>query len=369
LKLHVTHVVHWLRVAGLENGVVNLVNGLRSDLNQTIICLEDVGPLKERLAPHIQVVSLGKKYPRNLRVWELARIIRKLRPDIVHSRNWAGIDAVMAARISRVPVVIHGEHGREAIDPKGQNRRRKLIRRALSPFVDQYVTVSDDLRHWLVNGRIPEKKIIRIHNGVDTSRFSNGSRETARGLLGVSSDQVVIGTVGRLDPVKDHTTLIRAFAMVQPQHTRSVLIIVGEGLLRLALENQIEELRLGGQVRLIGERSDIPAILKAFDVFVLPSIAEGLSNTILEAMASELPVIATRTGGNPELVKDGVTGSLVPVQNPATLADAMEMYLKDSELRAAHGKAGRERVVRQFTVERMVAQYLSLYLSLSKRCK
>lgn len=366
--LHVVHVLHSLGVGGTENGVVNLIGALGEDFLHTVISVTDVGLLAARLPPSVAVHSLHKRPGIDAGSFVgLTVLLRRLRPDIVHSRNWAAFDAVPAARLARVPVVIHGEHGREATDPHGLNRKRNRIRRLVGGLVDRFVTVSDDLRRWLiVTVGVPEEKVLRIPNGVDTIRFRDDGREARRRTLGIPSDTIVIGTVGRLDPVKDQMGLLDAFALLNGGGPPRVLVIVWDGPCRAALEARARRSDLAGQVWILGERPDVPVLLKEFDVFVLPSIAEGISNTILEAMATGLPVIATRTGGNPELVEDGVTGALVPVGEPRRLAQTLEAYLRDAHLRALHGKAGRQRAVEQFSLERMTKGYRDLYLSLAR---
>jgi glycosyltransferase involved in cell wall biosynthesis len=204
-----------------------------------------------------------------------------------------------------------------------------------------------------------------IHNGVDAHRFRDDDRETGRQALGMPADAVVVGTVGRLDPVKDQLGLLEAFARLAKTDSRAVLAIVGDGPCREALEARARMPDLAGRVRLYGERHDVPVLLQGLDVFVLPSIAEGISNTILEAMATGVPVVATRTGGNPELVEDAVTGMLVPVGRPEALAEALRAYVTDPHLRALHGKAARQRVLEEFALGRMARRYADLYQALA----
>jgi glycosyltransferase involved in cell wall biosynthesis len=174
----------------------------------------------------------------------------------------------------------------------------------------------------------------------------------------------VAGTVGRLDPVKDQIGLIRAFAQAssaQANRGRRTLVIAGDGPSRPQLEAAIADLGLGDSVRLLGERDDIPLILRALDVFVLSSIGEGISNAILEAMATGLPVIATRVGGNTELVRDGLTGCLIEPRRPEALSEALSAYFDDPPRARAHGAAGRARAAEEFGLERMLAAYVGLY--------
>ena len=369
MKLHVVHVVYWLRLAGLENGVVNLINCLHTRQKHTVLCIEDIGPLAERLPPDVEVVDLSRLIPRDhFFPVRLAAVLRKLNPDIVHSRNWGCVDAVLAARLAGVPLSIHGEHGRDAVDPQGLNLRRRLIRRVLSPMVTRFVTVSDDLRRWLVDYvGIRADKVVRIHNGVDVDRFTAGGHDEGRRALGLASTDVVVGAVGRLDPVKDHATLLEAFAQIPDRPPNWKLVIIGEGALRPRLEARVARPDLNGRVHLIGERSDVPLIMKGLDLYAISSIAEGISNTLLEAMSSGLPVVATRAGGNPELVEEGTNAKLVAVGDVNAMSTALNEYLRNSELRARDGRASRQRILERFTLERMADAYDRLYCSLSKR--
>lgn len=359
----VVHVVHSLETGGLENGVVNLVNTTDRDLRHVIVCMTEEGVLRARLEPAVEVVALGKRPGQDLGAFvRLIALLRRLRPTIVHTRNWAALDAIPAARLAGVRVLVHGEHGREASDPDGRNRRRNRIRRLLAPLVNQFVAVSRDLERWLVEEvRLPARKVTTIVNGVDLSRFGQGDRRVARARLGLPADATVVGTVGRLDPVKDHAGLLRAFAGLTAAHPDALLVIAGDGPCREELTRLTGALGLGERVRLLGDRRDVPGVLSALDLFVLPSIAEGMSNTILEAMASGLPVVATRVGGNPELVEEHVTGRLVPSRDPGALADAVAVYLDDPHVRAVQGKAARQRATERFGLERMCEGYVDLY--------
>ena len=361
-RARIVQVIPSLRVGGLENVVVRLVEHLAPVSEQAAVTPAGTGPLAKRFPGGVPVFPLGEAHPPDRwNALRMARLFRRLRPDIVHTRNWTCIDAIIGARLAGVPVVIQGEHGREAADPEGRNRRRQQVRRLLSPFVTEFVTVSRDLARWLVEQvRVPARKVRTIYNGVDTERFAMGDRAAARQALGIPRDWTVAGTVGRLDPVKDQAGLIRAFAQAANQG-KSALVIAGDGPSRRQLEALVNELGIGDRVRLLGERDDVPLILRALDVFVLSSIGEGISNAILEAMATGLPVIATRVGGNVELVQDGLTGCLIEPRRPEALATALTAYFHDPALARAHGAAGRERAAGEFGLERMLAGYTALY--------
>jgi sugar transferase (PEP-CTERM/EpsH1 system associated) len=366
---HLVHVVHSLQTGGTEIGLVNMVGALAREFQHTVIGMVEGGPLEARLPVDVAVHRLGKRSGLDLgAIGRLASILRALRPDIVHSRNWGAFDAVIAGAIARVPSIVHGEHGREANDPAGLDRRRNRLRRWTAPLVTRYVAVSEDLGRWLTERiGIPPRKVVTIHNGVDIMRFQQGDRIAARRAVGldVPSGAVVVGTVGRLDPVKDQLGLLEAFAAVAASRPEVALVIAGRGPLWDAIESRSRHPDLAGRVSLLGERSDTPTILQALDIFALPSLTEGISNTVLEAMASGLPVVATRTGGTPELVVDGLTGTLVPVGDRSALARALTAYVANSRARAQHGAAGRQRAVESFSLERMTARYRSLYRELT----
>jgi sugar transferase (PEP-CTERM/EpsH1 system associated) len=362
----VAHVVHSFGVGGLENGVVNLVNDSTRGMRHVIVCMTGDRSFQRRLRPGVGVLTIGKRPGHDVgALVRLIRCLRRMRPQIVHSRNWGAIDAVVAARLARVPTVLHGEHGREISDPDGHNVRRNRVRRLLAPFVTRFITVSDDLRRWLVQEvGVPAGKVVTICNGVDTERFSPRDRIGARAAVGLPLERSLIGTVGRLDPVKDQVGLVRAFVRVRTQKERAVLVITGDGPCRGELAELITELGLGDRALLLRERNDIPTVLAALDLFVLPSIAEGISNTLLEAMATGLPIVATRVGGNPELVEDGASGTLVPRRDVQALASGMARYLNDEGLRRLHGQEARRRAVEHFSLDRMRAGYARLYSDL-----
>jgi sugar transferase (PEP-CTERM/EpsH1 system associated) len=365
--INIVHVVHALDVGGLENGLVNILNRLDDRFTHTIMCLSRSGRMAERIK-NSQVKIIEMRLPTDrfrFPVLRLAREFQSISPDIVHTRGWATVDAICAARVAGVSRVIHGEHGREVGDPNGRNRKRNLVRKCLSPLVNRYVTVSDDLKSWLIRTvGIPESKVTTIHNGVDTRRFSPGRRGAIRDSLGLDDSVFTLGTVGRLDPVKDYSSLLQAFMPIARSARPVGLIIAGDGPLRSSIERLSSELKISDKVYLLGERHDIPQVLKACDVFTLTSIAEGISNTILEAMASALPVVATRVGGNPELVEHGISGYLVSARDVAALTAAYESYLNDPTLKDEHGRNARARTEQRFSLERMASQYAQLYQGL-----
>jgi sugar transferase (PEP-CTERM/EpsH1 system associated) len=358
----IVQVIPTLRVGGLEKVVVRLAEHFAPRMRQTVVAPAPTGPVSQLFPSEVTVVAMAdQRRPDRWNALRMARLFRTLQPDVVHTRNWTCIDAIVAARLAGVPIVIHGEHGREATDPEGRNAGRRRLRRLLGPLVTEFVTVSQDLARWLIEEvRIPAQKVCTIYNGVDTCRFSSDGRDGARQALGIPDRSVAFGTVGRLDPVKDHVGLLKAFARMSA-HPGILLYIVGDGPCHSEVEAAVRALGLTQRVRLLGDRPDVPELLPGFDVFVLPSLGEGMSNSILEAMATGLPVVATRVGGNPELVVHEGTGLLVEPRSIDSLATALSRYVGDPALRAAHGRAARKRAEREFGLPRMLSAYDDLY--------
>jgi sugar transferase (PEP-CTERM/EpsH1 system associated) len=228
--------------------------------------------------------------------------------------------------------------------------------------------MSKDLEFWLINQiKVPPKKITQVYNGVDLSRFKLSDNKPLALLPPDfrAPELMLIGTVGRLDPVKDQITLVQAFihlVKTDPALRNKVrLIVIGAGVLLPQLQALSRETDMDDLIWFAGERHDVADIMQTLDLFVLPSINEGISNTILEAMATALPVIATNVGGNPELVINDQTGYLVPKQDPIAMAKAFKHYLDNPALLEIHGQAGRNRCVLTFSLDRMIADYVSIY--------
>lgn len=373
-RLRVLHVVDSLGVGGTELGLAKVVEVTQGEIAHAVCAVRAGGPTADRLdAREIPVHILGKRDGNDWTVpLRFARLCRRTAPDVVHTRNWGSVDAIIGARLARVPVVIHGEHGREASDPEGVNRRRNRLRRALSVFVDRMVAVSDQLRTWLIcEVGVPERKVCLLKNGVDAERFCpRDDRDDLRRAHGYAPEDIVVGTVGRLDPVKNQAALLEVLAALAATQPSLHVAIAGNGPERESLTRETAQRGLADKVALLGHRNDIPEVLNLLDLFVLPSLGEGMCNTILEAMAVGLPVVATSVGGNPELVDDGFTGRLVPVRDRSALARAIALYAADERLRHEHGAAGRRRVVQEFSLGAMAARYRWLYQSEveRKRC-
>ena len=369
--VHVAHVVHRFAVGGMENGLVNLVNRLDPQrYRHTIIALTDVTEFRSRItASNVELVAMDKRPGKDPRAYlRLMSFLRHVRPAIVHTRNIGTLDAVFVARLAGVRVRVHGEHGWDMHDLEGRSRKYRFLRRICAPFVQRFVAVSADLAQWLHESTgIARGRITHIVNGVDCERFQPRSQDRSNLTSGldIPADAIVVGTVGRLEAVKGHEQLLRAWPLVERRLVAAGraarLLIVGDGSLRNTLEALARELGIAERVIFTGMRTDIPQLLQAMDVFVLPSLNEGISNTLLEAMACGVPVVANRVGGNPELIDDRVTGLLVDAGDNQRMAEAIATLVLDDKLRATMAAAARQRAVAEFSLETMVQRYDDLY--------
>ena len=368
----IAHVVFRFDTGGLENGIVNLINHMPpSAYRHAVVALTEVNPhFAQRIQrADVRFVSLHKPaghghqlYPR---FW---RCMRELRPALVHTRNLAALEMQVPAAFAGVAARVHGEHGRDVSDLDGSNKRHQWARRIYSPFVHHYVALSRDLASYLQNTvGIAPARITQLYNGVDLQSFfpPSTSSDVAEGCPFASPAHCVVGTVGRMVEVKNQTLLARAFIAALAQRpelrARLRLVMVGDGPLRGQAQAMLTEAGVADLAWLPGERRDVPQIMRSLNCFVLPSLAEGISNTILEAMATGLPVLATDVGGNADLVRHGHTGMIVPSNNVQAMAACLLRLADDPQTGAIWGAAARVDALARFSMQAMVGQYQGLY--------
>lgn len=367
----VLHVMHRFDTGGLENGIVNLINHMPAEAyRHAVLALTEVTDFRHRVKrTDVDFIALHK--PPGQGVWQyprLFRLFRKLRPHIVHSRNLAALEVQVPAWAAGVPVRIHGEHGRDVGDLDGNNVTYQRIRRVYKPFVHRYIALSRDLNDYLVHKvHVPPNRITQAYNGVDTDRFCPAP-DGPLTIAGCPFDPALhwlVGTVGRMQTVKDQTLLAQAFVQaLQLDPTlrqRLRLVMVGEGPLRAKAQGILEAAGLADLAWLPGERSDVADIMRGLHAFALPSLAEGISNTILEAMASGLPVIATAVGGNADLVRQPDTGVIVPAADVPSMAQQLAAFANNPEQSRIMGLVGRQRVLSTFSMQAMVSTYQGVY--------
>ena len=366
----VAHVMYRFDTGGLENGIVNLINHMPVDrYRHAVIALTAVTNFRHRIQrDDVEFVSLNKAPGHGIWLFpKLFALFRQLRPAIVHSRNLAALEAQLPAWAAGVPVRIHGEHGRDVGDLDGSNITYQRVRRFYRPFVNYYLALSQDLREYLTTQiKVPEDKVLQVYNGVDTDRFHPARLDQSiPGCPFSRHDHWIVGTVGRMQTVKDQPMLARAFIRaleVDSSLSRRLrLVMIGDGPLRAECKQLLDAAGISDLAWLPGERNDIAEIMGGLDCFVLPSLAEGISNTILEAMASGLPVIATDVGGNADLVISGITGQIVPAGDPEAVAHQIVKFANAPGQAKIMGRRGRERVEEKFSMNAMVGAYLGAY--------
>jgi sugar transferase (PEP-CTERM/EpsH1 system associated) len=359
--IRIEHVLLSLQPGGLENGVVNVINRIdRTRFRSSVCCLKEAGEFASRIeAPGVPVRAMQLRRGIDpLMALRLAAHFRRTRPHIVHTRNAESFFyGALAARLAGVPRVIHSEHGRTFTD----RPIRFHAQRWLSRFANAIFAVSEQLKRDLVRHvGIPRTRIEVLYNGVDLQKFAAGhDRAAVRAELGFAHADVVVGSVGRLVPVKNYPMLLRAVAALQAPDVHVVL--TGEGPERAALQDLARSLGIASRVRLLGHRDDVSRVLGAFDVFVLPSLSEGMSNTLLEAMARGVAPVVSDVGGNAEIVRDGVCGLVFPSDDVPALSSRLASLCSDPARRSALAASARARVTESFGMDAMIGRYERLY--------
>ena len=367
--MRILHAVDTLAVGGLQNGLANLVARLDTARYEHVLCaMRPVNGSTTQVFPEgrVRVVKAAGSPPG---VRALMRTIRETKPDIVHTRNWGTAEALIAAKAVGGCGVVHSEHGIDFDSTEHEPRRRRFLRRVAFELADRSLTVSYQLRelHAKRTG-FPASRITVIHNGVDTERFAPdaAARLRTRAELGIGPEEFCAGTVGNLIPVKDHRTLLEAMKVFAAQRSDWRLLIVGDGPELGALEAMTGERGWKDRVLFTGKSTRVPELLNAMDVYVSSSLTEGISNSILEAMATELPVAATATGGNPELAVKGESGLFFAVGDARHLAEHLLALRDRVELRRRLGSEALRRVRSQFSIGSMVRKYDEVYASLRR---
>lgn len=362
-KINLIHLVISLEVGGMENGVVNtlrLIN--REKFNPSVVCLETLGPLSKRLNGYkTELFNLNKKPGFSFKlILRIARILKNKKIDIIHTHCWATlIYGVLAAKLAKVPIIIHGEHG----DFNLENKNRRYLYPIFIRFVDKILTVSESLKKEIKKhtgkNAINIKTII---NGVDTHRFRPQKRKNVKKQLGFKDNDIIIGSVGRLDIIKNYQLIVRCVSILKDHNIKG--IIIGEGENRRELEKLINELGIEKRFIILGEKDNVDELIGCIDIFISSSFSEGLSNTILEAMASGIPVLATNVGGNPEIVKHGKNGFLFETNNLKELCSRVSQLINNKSLCKIMGEKGRSYALSEHSLKRMAKQYEDEYLSL-----
>jgi L-malate glycosyltransferase len=363
----VMHVVLSLSPGGTERLVIEIARRVAQRTNVYVCCLDDAGDWAEELTAHgVPVMTLGRRPGFHPQLgYELAKLTRAFGVEVLHCHHYSPFVYGQLAAVLRPSLrVIFTEHGRLSDAPPSPKRR--VVNPWLGRLPARIFAVSADLRRHMIAEGLPSDRIEVLYNGIDAGHApTDADRHQARRLLGMAADDFVIGTVGRLDAVKDLPTMIRALRDGRSAGRTWRLAIVGDGPERAALADLVNAHGMADAVHFAGYRRDVRALLPALDLYVNTSIHEGVSLTILEAMAASLPVVATDVGGNPEVVVHDRTGLLVPARNAAACADAIHAIAMDAGQRISMGQAGRARVVESFSVDQMVRRYVQSYFGVN----
>ena len=348
---------------GGQNQVLLTACGLRARGHRVVVAAHPDGELRRRLGDLVDVIPLAPRGEVDLpAAWRLSRVLRDLQPDVVHAHDPHGVAAAaaalpIAALACRPPLVAAR---RVDFHLKGNSFSRWKYRQ-----VDCFIAASDAIRSMLVEDGVPAARALTVHEGVDLERVAGIAPLNVREQYWFPPHSLVVGNIAALVPHKGQKHLIDAAALVVREMPEARFLILGEGELRASLEQQIRHLHLGQHVLLGGFRTDVLAVLKGLDLFVMSSVTEGLGTSLLDAMAAGRAVVATRAGGIPEVVVHGETGLLVPPRDPGSMAAAIVEVLRDPARRRRYGEAGLTRVGACFSVNRMVEATLEVYARLA----
>ena len=368
-KVNVMHVALSLVVGGLERLVVE--NSLRIDpdrFNVEVCCLDELGHFSGYLMDRGVKVTLLQRNQRRydyLYPFRLRSLLRARNIHVMQMHSGTFFLGTQAGVLARTPAMVYTDHGRPLFD----SRVRLTEDRISGWFVHKIIAVSRELEQYLVEVvKLPASKTVTVINGINTSEFAARPRiQALADELGIPPDHRVVGTVARLDKVKDQVSMIEAFRLVHDQIPQSRLVFVGNGPERQLLQDCVIENKLEGSVIFTGSRKDVPALLNLFDIFVLSSLSEGTSISLLEAMASGLPAVVTDVGGNPSIVDNMVNGIVVKPKKVPQIAEAMLDLLSDYDKRRQFGLNAAKKVQDRFSIDSMVEQYTSIYVELLAR--
>jgi glycosyltransferase involved in cell wall biosynthesis len=344
---------------GGQNQVLVTVMGLRGLGHRTMLVAHPGGELRQRAKEGLDLIPLAPKNELDLgAAWRLSRLLKQLKPDVVHAHDPHGVAMAalalsMSTQLAKPPLIASR---RVDFHLRGSAMSRWKYRQ-----VDCFICASEAIRKMLVADGVPAARTVTVHEGIDLERVESAPRANLHEDLFLPHQAPLVGNVAALVPHKGQRHFIEAAALVVRKVPDARFVIAGEGELRPALERQIKEHRLEKHVVLAGFRPDVLSLHKAFDIFVMSSITEGLGTSLLDAMAAARPVVATATGGIPEVVDDGVTGFLVAPRDDRAMADAIVRLLKDGDLRQRMGLAGLKRARERFSAERMLRDTLRVY--------
>jgi len=363
-RTHVMQVLHSLEIGGAEKLAFDISRNFDDQFKFSFLCLDSLGQMTPRVKKEgMNVFCLNRKSGFDVSlVKNFSHILTEHNVDIIHAHQYTPyFYSVISARLSnRKPKVIFTEHGRH--QPDKIRFKRVIFNKIFQPSLCTGVSVfsKDSL---VTFEKISPSKIDLIYNGVDLNRFpTKYDKDLIRKKLGFRKNDSLVGIIARLDPIKDHTTLIDAISLLKKEFADLKLVTVGDGPEKSRLTDKVDRLNLKDEIVFMGTRDDVPDILMALDIFVLPSVMEAMSVTLLEAMSASLPVVATNVGGNKEIIVDGLSGKLVPVGDAHYLANTIKSLLTNPESARKLGTEARKSVEKNFSFDKMIENYKNAFL-------
>jgi L-malate glycosyltransferase len=362
-SLHIDTARTW---RGGQNQVLLTVNGLREIGHRAALVAHPDGELRRRAAEGLELIPLAPRTEMDLSAaWRLARVVKRLQPDVVHAHDAHGV------AMASLALSLGGASGKGPVLVVSRRVDFHLRKNSFSRWkhrqVDCFICASEAIRQMLIADGVTPARVVTVHEGIDLDHVRAAPAVNVHEAFWLPHNAPVVGNVAALVPHKGQRHLIEAAHLVVQQMPDVRFLILGEGELREMLERQVREYRLEKHVLLPGFRTDVLGCMKSFDLFVMSSVTEGLGTALLDAMACGTAIVATRTGGIPEVVDDGVTGRLVGPRDHAAMAQAILELIKDGELRRRMGDAGLARVQTRFTVERMVTETAAVYARVAGR--
>jgi glycosyltransferase involved in cell wall biosynthesis len=365
-SLHVDTARTW---RGGQNQVLLTVNGLRAMGQRATLVAHPDGELRRRVAEGLDLIPLAPRTEMDLSAaWKFSRLLKRLSPDVVHAHDPHGVAmASLALSLGGAPSSSGSGPALVASRRVDFHLKGNSVSRWKHRQVDCFLTASEAIRQMLVADGVPADRTVTVHEGIDVDHVLAAPPVNVHEAFWLPHHAPLVGNVAALVPHKGQRYLIDAAHLVVQEIPDARFIILGEGELRDHLEKQVREHHLEKHVLLPGFRTDVLGCIKGFDLFVMSSVTEGLGTSLLDAMACARPIVATRAGGIPEIVENGVNGLLVPPRDAAVLAAAIIRALSDEGLRRKMGEAGFARVRERFTVERMVAETAAVYARVGGR--
>jgi glycosyltransferase involved in cell wall biosynthesis len=364
MKINLLHLTFDMHIGGTEQVIKNLIEATdKSKFNTSILCIESpIGPFGEILSKKGYLIdSMSRRQGFDIKlIFEIRRYIIRNQIDVLHCHQYTPWVYGVLSSIMTGTRVIFTEHGR--FYPDSSSLKRKYINPILVKLTDHITAISKATKQALINYEfIPASKIDVIYNGIAELENSITAAQKLRKQLSISDNALILGTISRLDPIKNHRLLISSFATLQQKYPELILLIVGDGELRSSLERQVKQLEISEKVIFTGFQANPVDYLQLMDIFLLPSLSEGTAMTLLEAMSLSKACIVTDVGGNPEIIEDKVNGLVTPSDDANMLVAAAELLINDGKLRMNLGNAGRKKFEERFTIQCMLKNYQEIY--------